>query len=194
MNTSYTIHELRNILDVMESKNTPLVSLKELEKQLVFVPLVNSIASLIKAKADAYLPIGMREQLMSELSVEGYIQEIIPSICLGRCSGHSTAVAKFVQDNPNEHVIVVVPHAMLLEDYRRQFNIPLDRISLQNSAFEYNSNIRFVTQTDLRAKLATLPSSKKDPLIIVESDAMSQMFLKTLSPELLIKRLIVVGN
>ena len=47
MNTSYTIHELRNILDVMESKNTPLVSLKDLEKQLVFVPLVNSIASLI---------------------------------------------------------------------------------------------------------------------------------------------------
>lgn len=194
MNTSYSIHELRNILDVMESQNTPLISLKELEKQLVFVPLVNSIASLIKAKSDAYLPIGIREKLMSELSAEGYIHEIIPSICLGRRSGHSTAISKFVQANPNESVIVVVPNAILLEDYRIQFNIPLTRVSVRNSTLEYNSNIIFVTQTDFITKLGTLPSSKKDPLIIVESECMSQMFLLALPSTLLTKRLIVVGN
>lgn len=195
MNTSYTLHDLRNILDHMESNNTAVVNLKELEKQLVLVPLVNSISTLIKTKANAYPVPSLRDTLSYELSPEGYIAEIIPRICLGRRSGHSTAVAKFVQDNPNENIIIVSPSAVMLEEYRKLLNLPRSSTPLRSANIQYNPSVLFVTQSNFQTHYNSSSSLiKQDPIIIVESESLSTRFLQNLPQDILKKRVIVVGN
>lgn len=195
MNTSYTLHDLRNILDHMESNNTAVVNLKELEKQLVLVPLVNSISTLIKTKANAYPVPSLRDTLSYELSPEGYITEIIPRICLGRRSGHSTAVAKFVQDNPNENIIIVSPSAAMLDEHRKLLNLPRSSTPLRSANIQYNPSVLFVTQSNFQTHYNSSSSLiKQDPIIIVESEALSTRFLQNLPQDILKKRVIVVGN
>ena len=195
MNTSYTLHDLRNILDHMESNNTAVVNLKELEKQLVLVPLVNSISTLIKTKANAYPVPSLRDTLSYELSPEGYIAEIIPRICLGRRSGHSTAVAKFVQDNPNENIIIVSPSAAMLDEHRKLLNLPRSSTPLRSANIQYNPSVLFVTQSNFQTHYNSSSSLiKQDPIIIVESEALSTRFLQNLPQDILKKRVIVVGN
>lgn len=195
MNTSYTLHDLRNILDHMESNNTAVVNLKELEKQLVLVPLVNSISTLIKTKANAYPVPSLRDTLSYELSPEGYIAEIIPRICLGRRSGHSTAVAKFVQDNPNENIIIVSPSAAMLEEYRKLLNLPRSSTPLRSANIQYNPSVLFVTQSNFQTHYnSSSPLIKQDPIIIVESESLSTRFIQNLPQDILKKRVIVVGN
>lgn len=195
MNTSYTLHDLRNILDHMESNNTAVVNLKELEKQLVLVPLVNSISTLIKTKANAYPVPSLRDTLSYELSPEGYIAEIIPRICLGRRSGHSTAVAKFVQDNPNENIIIVSPSAAMLDEHRKLLNLPRSSTPLRNANIQYNPSVLFVTQSNFQTHYNSSSSLiKQDPIIIVESESLSTRFLQNLPQDILKKRVIVVGN
>lgn len=195
MNTSYTLHDLRNILDHMESNNTAVVNLKELEKQLVLVPLVNSISTLIKTKANAYPVPSLRDTLSYELSPEGYIAEIIPRICLGRRSGHSTAVAKFVQDNPNENIIIVSPSAAMLDEHRKLLNLPRSSTPLRSANIQYNPSVLFVTQSNFQTHYNSSSSLiKQDPIIIVESESLSTRFLQNLPQDILKKRVIVVGN
>mgnify|MGYP003603217784 CR=1 FL=1 len=195
MNTSYTLHDLRNILDHMESNNTAVVNLKQLEKQLVLVPLVNSISTLIKTKANAYPVPSLRDTLSYELSPEGYIAEIIPRICLGRRSGHSTAVAKFVQDNPNENIIIVSPSAAMLDEHRKLLNLPRSSTPLRSANIQYNPSVLFVTQSNFQTHYNSSSSLiKQDPIIIVESEALSTRFLQNLPQDILKKRVIVVGN
>lgn len=195
MNTSYTLHDLRNILDHMESNNTAVVNLKQLEKQLVLVPLVNSISTLIKTKANAYPVPSLRDTLSYELSPEGYIAEIIPRICLGRRSGHSTAVAKFVQDNPNENIIIVSPSAAMLDEHRKLLNLPRSSTPLRSANIQYNPSVLFVTQSNFQTHYNSSSSLiKQDPIIIVESESLSTRFLQNLPQDILKKRVIVVGN
>lgn len=195
MNTSYTLHDLRNILDHIESNNTAVVSLKELEKQLVLVPLVNSISTLIKTKADAYIAPSLRDTLSYELSPEGYIAEIIPRICLGRRSGHSTAVAKFVQDNPNENIIIVSPSAVMLDEHRQLLKLPRASTTLRSANIQYNPSVLFVTQSNFLTHYNSSSTLlKQDPIIIVESESLSTRFLQNLPQDILKKRVIVVGN
>ena len=195
MNNSYTLHDLRNILDHMESNNTAVVNLKQLEKQLVLVPLVNSISTLIKTKANAYPVPSLRDTLSYELSPEGYIAEIIPRICLGRRSGHSTAVAKFVQDNPNENIIIVSPSAAMLDEHRKLLNLPRSSTPLRSANIQYNPSVLFVTQSNFQTHYNSSSSLiKQDPIIIVESEALSTRFLQNLPQDILKKRVIVVGN
>lgn len=195
MNTSYTLHDLRNILDHIESNNTAVISLKELEKQLVLVPLVNSISTLIKTKANAYPVTSLRDTLTYELSPEGYISEIIPRICLGRRSGHSTAVAKFVQDNPNESIIIVSPSAIMLDEHRQLLKLPKGNTSLRSASIQYSPSVLFVTQSNFLTHYNSSSSLlKQDPIIIVESESLSTRFLQNLPQDILKKRLIIVGN
>lgn len=191
--TSFTIPEIRSALDSLESSKT-LISLEDIKKELSYAPVVASIVNMIKALSEGYISPLLRETVAEQMCSEHYIEEVIPSIRLGRRRGHSTAIAKYIQSNPNESIMVVVPSVYMIDEYRTMLSIPIRRGSTKSSTYSYNQNVTFITQVAFKNSISKSSFYNQDPLIIVECAVFSKAFLNSLDPEILQQRIITVGN
>lgn len=189
--SNYTLHQLRSALDKLESENNTVVSIPELETKLKFIPVINSIVQMIKAISNNYISPSLRNELSQATSREAYVEDILPTISLGRRQGHSTAIVELVQ-NADEEIVVVVPHQGMLREYENK----LGRTSRESlhSTFAYNNKVKFITQAHFSQYSCVYTSVKSDPLIIFDCSNVSKSFLIKATRIELTNKFVFVGN
>jgi hypothetical protein len=197
--TKYTITELKNALNHLENNSREIhVSLEALERQLKYVPVLRTICDVLSAVRTTGPSQQTRMELRNQLTPEGYVKEVVPTIKLGRRAGHTTAVAQYIQDNPDKQTVVILPHAMMLDEYSALLGLPTT--SVGQSYIRYNPNILITTQAffSVPSKVESLGFSlKPNTLVIVESESHATTFLTQLAKttlHLVSSKFVVVGN
>lgn len=188
--SNYTIHQIRHALDKLELENQTIFSIKDLESKLKIIPVVSSIVQTIKAVSNNYISIALRDEISEQVTREGYVQEFIPVISLGRRQGHTSAIIELIQ-NTDEDVVVVIPNGAMLREYGSL--IGRSRGShTSGGVLIYNDKVKFVTQSHFAA-YENIYATKADPLIILDCACVAKPFLES-GKVSLTNKYVIVGN
>lgn len=188
--SNYTIHQIRHALDKLELENQTIFSIKDLESKLKIIPVVSSIVQTVKAVSNNYPSIALRNEISGQVTREGYVQELIPVISLGRRQGHTSAIIELIQ-NTDEDVVVVLPNSAMLREYGSLIGRPRGSHT-SGGVLIYSDKARFVTQSHFAA-YENIYATKTDPLIILDCACVAKPFLES-GKVSLTNKYVIVGN
>lgn len=83
------------------------ISLESIEYMMNKSVHNKAIVEIIRSCVDNYTPYHLKQNLVNQLRPEGIIQELIPTIKLGRRAGHTTAAVNYAKQLKGRHIYLI---------------------------------------------------------------------------------------
>lgn len=112
--TTLKVSDIKQFLN--NKKDGDTISISQLELMSKKIVHNKAIVQLIKSCVDNYTPFHLKEQLVTQMYPQGIVQELIPTIALGRRAGHSTAAIAYAKQVTDRQVYIVTNNSLQVKE------------------------------------------------------------------------------